>query len=117
MPASNRVMIHKLQNAINQRGYKLLYEKSQFYSDNEDRPITMYRISRAVRKENEKRHRKEKLFESPSMIQIVLYLRDFWYTISGQEIPTDNEAWEKVKETKAIQYDWIKNAAQKEGEE
>ena len=107
MSTSNRVMIHKLQNAINSKGYKLLYEKSQFYSDSEDRPITIYRISQAVKPVGVTGHKKEKLFESTSMIQIVLYLRDFWYTINNQEIPTDNETWENIKKTKAITFDWL----------
>ena len=104
MPASNKQMIHKLQNAINQHGGRILYEKTQFFSKDEKRPVSIYRISQSVPNEFGGRDKKEKLFETTSMIQIVLYLRDVWYSISGQEIPTDNEMWEAIKETKNIDY-------------
>jgi hypothetical protein len=42
------------------------------------------------------------------MIQIVLFLRDVWYTIQGEEIPTDNEMWEAVKANKHIDYSLVK---------
>ena len=104
MPASNRTMIHKLQNAINQRGGRVLYEKTQFFSDEQNRPVTIYRVSQAL---PGFKFKKEKLFESTSMIQIVLYLRDLWYTMNGQELPTDNEMWEDVKKTKHIDYSLV----------
>ena len=106
MPASNRTMIHKLQNAINQNGGRILYEKSQFFSEDQHRPVTIYRISQALITP-EGKHKKEKLFESTSMIQIVLFLRDVWYTIQGEEIPTDNDMWEAVKANKHIDYSLI----------
>ena len=107
MPASNRTMIHKLQNAINQNGGRILYEKTQFFSEDQNRPVTIYRISQATITDTGK-HKKEKLFESTSMIQIVLFLRDVWYTIQGEEIPTDNEMWEAVKANKHIDYSLVK---------
>lgn len=106
MPASNRTMIHKLQNAINQNGGRILYEKSQFFSEDENRPITLYKISQSIQTSNG-RNKKERLFETTSMIQIVLYLRDVWYTIQGNELPTDNEMWEAVKASKHIDYSTI----------
>ena len=102
MPASNRTMIHKLQTAINQHGGKILYEKTQFFSDDQNRPITIYKIAQALGQ-----RKKEKLFESTSMIQIVFYLRDVWYTMLGKELPTDNEEWETVKKNKHIDYSLI----------
>lgn len=107
MPASNRTMIHKLQNAINQNGGKILYEKSQFFSDKENRPVTIYRICQSIITDTG-RHKKEKLFETTSMIQIVLYLRDIWYIMQGQTIPTDNEEWEVIKANKHIDYSLFK---------
>lgn len=106
MPKSNRTMIHNLQNAINQHGGRILYEKTQFFSDTEHRPVTIYRISQSTESITGK-HSKIKLFESTSMIQIVFYLRDVWYTISGQELPTDNPDWELVKANKHIDYGLI----------
>ena len=106
MPASNRIMIHKLQNAINQNGGKILYEKSQFFSIDQNRPINIYKICQSLGTAT--KHKKEKLFESTSMIQIVLYLRDVWYTIQGQKLPTDNAEWENIKAKKHIDYTLIK---------
>lgn len=103
MPASNRTMIHKLQNAINQHGGKILYEKSQFFSEDQNRPITLYKISQSTELTTGK-HTKIKLFETTSMIQIVLYLRDVWYLMNGKELPTDNEMWEEIKKVKHIDY-------------
>lgn len=104
MPASNVSMIHKLQSAINGKGEKLLLDKVQFFSDDENRPVTLYIISRPEYTKNGKR-KKEKLFETASQIQIVLFLRDYWYHINGWEIPTDNEMWEEVKAKKGITYE------------
>lgn len=106
MPASNRVMIHKLQNAINQYGGRILYEKSQFFSKDQNRPITIYKICQSL--DTETKHKKEKLFESTSMIQIVFFLRDIWCYIQGQEIPTDNAEWELIKAKKCIDYSLVK---------
>ena len=93
---SNSTMIHKLQTAINNRGYKLLYNKTQFYSDKQDRPVVQYSIKQVVEDIDNKKHCIE-LFKSCSQIQIVLFLRDFWYDINGWEVPTDNEQWNEAK--------------------
>ena len=96
-------MIHKLQNAINGKGYKLLYNKTQFYSEKQDRPVTQYTIRQVVSDPeavgtNNKKTQYIELFKSCSQIQIVLFLRDFWYEINGWEVPTDNEMWNDAKQ-------------------
>ena len=100
MANSNSVMIHKLQQAINSRGYKILYNKTQFYSDKQNRPITQYTIRQVVDNKEEtatnKKHTYLELFKSCS--QIVLFLRDFWYQINGWEVPTDNQMWNEAKQ-------------------
>ena len=93
-------MIHKLQNAINGKGYKLLYNKTQFYSEQQNRPVTQYTIKQVVEAEDtatNKKHHYIELFKTCSQIQIVLFLRDFWYDINGWEVPTDNEQWNEAK--------------------
>ena len=100
--ASNSVNIHRLQTAINQRGYKILYSTSQFYSKQQDRPVTMYQIKQAVWDEDKQKNINVELFKSTSQIQILLFLRDFWYDINGWEIPTDNPVWNKKKEQNAV---------------
>ena len=95
---SNSALIKKLQRAINAQGYKLLYSTSQFYSEQEDRPITVYVLKKSIWDEEKQKTRSLELFKFTSQIQIVLYLRDLWYEINGWEVPTDNEQWTKIKE-------------------
>lgn len=97
MGNSNSVMIRKLQTAINKQGYKILYSTSQFYSEKENRPVTCYHLKKAVFDEETGRTKPVEIFKSCSQIQIVLFLRDFWYKINNIPIPTDNEEWEKCK--------------------
>lgn len=101
---SNSTMIHKLQSAINSKGYRILYNKTQFYSDKQDRPVTMYTIKQVVDSQDvvtrgkQKKNTTIELFKSCSQIQIVFFLRDFWYEINGWEVPTDNEQWNVAKQ-------------------
>lgn len=99
MPRSNSTMIHKLQNAINDKySYNVLYNTSQFYSDDQERPVTIYTIKKSVYDKKKGRNVNIELFHSTSQIQIVLFLRDLWYQLEGLEIPTDNEEWNRAKE-------------------
>lgn len=94
-------MINKLQTAINNNGGIILIDKAQFFSDDQQRPITIYKV--CTRKPETRK--KEVLFDTTSMIQVVLYLRDYWYNMTGQEIPTDNEQWNEIKRQKNIVFD------------
>lgn len=100
MSQSNKTMIHKLQTAINQHGGCILIDRVQFYSEEQDRPISLYKISTPGEVMKNGKRKKEELFLTPSQIQVVLYLRDYWYNMQGMEIPTDNEMWEKIKKKK-----------------
>ncbi len=91
-------MIHKLQQAINLHGGKILYSTSQFYSDKQDRPVTMYQVRQAVYDEVSGKYKHIDLYKSTSQIQIVLFLRDFWFEMNGWEIPKDNQTWNEIKE-------------------
>lgn len=98
MAASNSTMIHKLQQAINQNfGEKILYNKTQFYSERQDRPVTLYILKKAVWDDERKRNKNIELFSTTSQIQTVLFLRDLWYELNEWEVPTDNEEWNKAK--------------------
>lgn len=97
MPASNSSMIHKLQNAINQKfDARVLYNKQQWYSQEQNRPVNQYVLRKAY--EDDGRIKTVELFSSCSQIQIVLWLRDYWYELNGWEVPHDNKMWEKAKE-------------------
>ena len=96
-------LIKKLQKAINTNFDKrILVNKSQFYSDKTESIVEMIVVKQAVWDEEKKKIKNVELFSSASDIQIVLFLRDYWYKLNGWEIPTDNEYWEKVKKKKEL---------------
>lgn len=96
---SNTVMIKKLRNAINNKGEKLLYNTTEFFSDDQNRPITLYIIKKAIWDDKRHRNRNVELFHSASQIQIVLFLRDYWYKLNDLELPVDNEMWNDIRKT------------------
>ena len=77
---------------------KILYSTSQFYSKQQDRPVTMYQIRQAVYDEEVDKYKHIDLYKSTSQIQVVLYLRDLWFEINGWEVPSDNQTWNEIKE-------------------
>lgn len=94
---SNSVLIHKLQRALNTKGMKVLYSTNQFYSESQNRPVTMYIVKRAVYDETKGKNINLELFKSTSQIQILLFLRDMWYEVNGIPIPDDNKKWNEIK--------------------
>ena len=95
---SNLTMIKKLRSAINAKGHKLLYSTYEFFSEEKGCPITIYCIKEAVYNSKTGRNDNIDLFKSGSQIQIVLFLRDFWYKINNIPLPTDNEKWNKIRD-------------------
>lgn len=91
MPASNSTMIYKLQVALNSKGLKILCNRSQFYSEQQHRPVTMYKVVRSVYDEAKGKNRHIELFSSASQIQVVLFLRNLWYVVNGLEVPPTNK--------------------------
>ena len=91
--------IKKLQRAINEKfdGH-ILINKTQYYSPQTDRPMELFVIKKAIWDDSKNKFKNVELFSSPSDIQIVLWLRDYWYDLNGWEVPTDNEEWNKAKE-------------------
>ena len=91
MPKSNSNMIYKLQVALNSRGMKILCNRSQFYSNEMNCPITMYKIAQTGEIDpTSGRAKSIELFRSTSQIQCVLFLRNLWYTINDKEAPPTN---------------------------
>ena len=96
--ASNSILIHKLQQALNLRGEMILYNTSQFYSTEQDRPVTVYHVKKAVWDEKKGKNINIELFKSTSQIQILLFLRDMWYEVNGWELPEGDEEWTTIRE-------------------
>lgn len=88
----------KLQRAINTKfKLKILVNTTQWYSDDKDVPINMYTVRQVLNNEKGKKATVE-LFKTYSTIQLVLFMRDFWYELNDWEIPTDNPRWEELKQ-------------------
>ena len=89
----------KLQTACNvQFGARILINTRQWYSDEQKRAVTVYTIFQSVKKEDKGKDVNIELFKTYSQIQLVLFLRDYWYNLNGWNIPHDNEEWEQIKE-------------------
>jgi len=87
---SNSDMIYRLQVALNSKGMRILCNRSQFYSDQQNRPVTIYKVSQSVFDEQSGKNRHVELFSSPSQIQCVLFMRNLWFKINGMPIPETN---------------------------
>lgn len=88
----------KLQTACNKFfGVKLLINSKQWYSEDQNRAITQYSILQVIKSEETQKNTTIELFKTSSQIQMVLFLRDYWYKLNGWEVPTDNKTWEEVK--------------------
>lgn len=86
--------IKKLQNAINDKyDKKILVNTVQYYSKKSNRTMSIIVINQAQWDEDKQTYTNIKLFSSPSDIQIVLWLRDYWYKLEGIPIPEDNPQW------------------------
>lgn len=94
----NRNTIKKLQMAINTKfGEQLLYERRQFYSHQQQRPINLYVIKKTMFNPTKNVVETIELFKTSSQIRVILYLRDYWYELNGWEIPMDNPEWNLIK--------------------
>jgi len=89
MPRSNLDMIYRLQVALNSKNMRIIFARSQFYSEVQQRPVTIYKISQSRPNGNKNLH--VELFSTPSQIQVVLFLRNLWYAYNGNEIPPTNQ--------------------------
>lgn len=100
--ASYAQVAKKLQSAINQRtgdGAKLVINTQQWYSPDKGRTITSYIIKQSVTVDKDKPYRQNiELFRTYSQVQMVLWLRDYWYELNNWEIPHDNKTWEALKD-------------------
>ena len=90
--------IKKLQQALIYEGELVLITTSQFYSKDKHKLVTRYHIKKQVQDEvNDNKSTVTELFSSCSQIQICLFLRDYYFTVTGREVPHDNPIWEEAK--------------------
>ncbi len=96
---SNQVMIRKLRNAINKKGGKITYSTTEIFLENQPYPSTMYIIKQAEKNDKTGKNKYEELFHTFSQIQIVLFLRDYWYILNDIPLPAANPKWNAVRKT------------------
>ena len=88
----------KLQTACKKQfGVRLLINERQWYSEQKDMAVTVYSIVESRPNNEGKRNINVELFQTYSQVQLVLFMRDYWYTLNGWEVPHDNERWEEIK--------------------
>lgn len=93
----------KLQGACNRSfGVKLLINSKQWYSEDQGRAVTQYSIHQSVWNKEKQKDKNIELFKTYSQIQLLLFMRDYWYKLNGWEVPKDNEIWEEVKAKDAV---------------
>ena len=90
--------IKKLQQALTCEGELVLITTSQFWSNDKHKYVTRYHIKKQIpNPDDDNKSTAVELFNSCSQIQVTLFLRDYYYEITGQEIPHDNPIWEEAK--------------------
>ena len=90
--------INRLKIAIRQKyDIKLLITTKEWFSEEKQVLMPYYIISRYHYDAKLKKAKQEELFRCGSKIQVVLFLRDYLYTLNGWEIPK-NDYWDKKKE-------------------
>lgn len=106
--ASNIKTIKALQLAINMNcPFRILYTTSQFYSVDKQMPVTKYCLRKADIDADAHRSSSVEIFSTYSQLQVILYLRDLWYTWNNIELPTDNTMWNAIKEKNHIDYEEV----------
>ena len=91
-------VIKKLQLAIKlKHGIILTLARNEWYSSKMDSVISDYIIKQAVKNEETGKTTYVEIFKSTSKIQQCLFLRDYFYWLEGEEIPTDNEMWNEKR--------------------
>lgn len=103
---SNSDMMRRLQIALNSKDMRILCNRSQFFSEVQNRPVTIYKISQSVWDPSTGKNKHVELFSSASQIQCVLFMRNLWMAINHKPIPTTNalkgaekfqEAWDEFE--------------------
>ena len=94
--ASFQKLANKLLGALNYEGMDLTYNTKQF-KGKEGRVMTMYWIGRNEWDPDKHRWENKELFRSVSLLRVVMYLRDMWYTLQGTPLPTDQVEWNMVR--------------------
>lgn len=91
----------KLQTAINMRyNAGITIHKSQKYNERDQKTRNFYSVKQDVWNERKGKMVPQELFSACSILQVVLFLRDYWYILNDWELPNDNPMWNDIRERK-----------------
>lgn len=111
---SQEMMARKLQLAItNTFGIRLFINRHQRWSEEKGQPTTYYIVKREEIIPGTDKKNTTELFMGNSSIQLVLFMRDYWYLLNGMELPTDNQMWNEIRERK-MGKEWVNEVLKKE---
>lgn len=97
--------IKKLKIAIrNKYNIKLLITTKEWFSEQKQVLMPYYIIYQHHYDAKTKKSSQEELFRCGNKVQVVLFLRDYWYTLNGWDIPKD-KFWDEKKERYNVKYD------------
>lgn len=86
-----------LLKAIGVKHHHLLTLSTKQFMGSEKKPHDFYVLSEAVLNEETGKFYNREIYSTTSMVRIVLYLRDIWYSLEGLELPTDQEKWNEIR--------------------
>lgn len=92
-----RKTVFTLQLALNSKNQKILCSTEQWYSKDRG-AMNMYVVSKARWNPEKGRNENVLLFKAYKQVFQVLFLRDYWYYLTGVDIPRDNPMWDEYKD-------------------
>lgn len=91
-------LIRKIQKACNVLyGEQLLYNINQFYSPQQKREINRYVLLKQIDNPDTGKSSREELYSTYSLINMVCFIRDYWYLLNGLDLPDDNKRWSELR--------------------
>ena len=81
--ANLRGKMKKLQTAIIKRGMVVKINQNQFYSEDQNRMITSYRIITPVECYNQGKTKDYEVLKTCSMVEVIYCLLDIYKAVSG----------------------------------
>lgn len=82
--------IRNLQLALNKKGCNILFSRKQFFSEKYNYAMTLYIISQSVLDGETGKKRSIELFSTTNQVHCLLFMRNLWYLVNGQEVPETN---------------------------
>ena len=111
---SQELTAKKLQTAITTKfGIRLFINRHQRWSEEKNLATTYYVVKKEEVNEATGKKVTTELFTGNSSIQLVLFMRDYWYILNGMELPTDNQMWNEIRDRK-LGREWGKEALKRD---